>query len=340
MSRADENSSALRDIVVLCSRGEGLRKTRLYARSADKFKEAAAEVRALDPEPDNLVAVALRAKHVGNLIAAAYETEFEPAGSRTTAREETLTELPRAIAAVRRREAARTLLRGRCRKLEEAWFGAMELENVRRDGRPLPSQNQLDVIVSAVGYYAFMTVAQTACCYFLNVVYREQLDEAEMALTLDLMVFVASALDYVHSGVLVRNEALSVEADVARMVMKALEEDRKLPMETEAGRKLRSALRRLQRSGELTRPRLSGMLSAVKEVVSKRVPLAISPDTPRCALPDCNAPELRACAFKKCSACKTVVYCCKDHQVDDWPRHKAACKAARANAAAAGAPSA
>ena len=30
-----------------------------------------------------------------------------------------------------------------------------------------------------------------------------------------------------------------------------------------------------------------------------------------------------------CAACKTVAYCCKEHQVEDWPAHKAACKAAR-----------
>jgi hypothetical protein len=153
------------------------------------------------------------------------------------------------------------------------------------------------------------------------------------------MSFVASSLAYIHGGVMLRDEVITAEADVARMVMKALEQDRILPLDTDGRRKLRSAWRRLQRSGELTR-RLSGMLSAVTEAVSKPDPLPLSAATPRCALPACNAPELRACAFNKCSACKTVVYCCKEHQVDDWPRHKAACKAARAAAAAAGAPSA
>lgn len=339
MSRADATSVALRNIVALCSRGEGLRKARLYGRSADKFKEAATELEALDSEPDNLVAVALRAKHVGNLIAVAYETDFEPTGARAAPCQAALLELPRAIAALRRREEARTLLRRRCRKLEEAWAGAMEVENFRRDGMAVPSQYQVDVMSSVVGYYCYMTVAQAACCYFLNVVYREELDEDEMALTCDLMSFVARALDYIHGGVMVRDEVITAEADVVRMVMKALEQDRVLPLDTDGGRKLRSAWRRLQRSGEPTR-RLSGLLSAVTETTSKPDPLPISVATPLCELPACNAPELRASAFKKCGACKAVVYCCKEHQVDDWPRHKAACKAARADAAAAGAPSA
>ena len=36
-----------------------------------------------------------------------------------------------------------------------------------------------------------------------------------------------------------------------------------------------------------------------------------------------------ACGLKasmKCSACKKVSYCCKEHQVLDWKRHKSVCK--------------
>ena len=48
-----------------------------------------------------------------------------------------------------------------------------------------------------------------------------------------------------------------------------------------------------------------------------------------CALGSCAAREAPFSHFPKCSACKTVVYCCKEHQVADWPAHKAVCKAAR-----------
>ena len=33
------------------------------------------------------------------------------------------------------------------------------------------------------------------------------------------------------------------------------------------------------------------------------------------------------------ASCRGVVYCCREHQVSDWPAHKAACKAARKAAA-------
>ena len=54
-----------------------------------------------------------------------------------------------------------------------------------------------------------------------------------------------------------------------------------------------------------------------------------------CALAGCGAQEAHVSQFGKCSACKTVSYCCREHQQAGWPAHKAACKAARKAAAAA-----
>jgi hypothetical protein len=48
-----------------------------------------------------------------------------------------------------------------------------------------------------------------------------------------------------------------------------------------------------------------------------------------CALAGCGAREMHVAQFKRCAACKGIVYCCKEHQVADWPAHKTACKAAR-----------
>ena len=56
-----------------------------------------------------------------------------------------------------------------------------------------------------------------------------------------------------------------------------------------------------------------------------------------CVLPSCRAREAHVFHFQRCAGCKTARYCCKEHQAADWPRHKAACKAARKAAAAAAA---
>lgn len=49
-----------------------------------------------------------------------------------------------------------------------------------------------------------------------------------------------------------------------------------------------------------------------------------------CALESCNAHEVHTGHFKCCGACKLVAYCCREHQVEAWPDHKPACKAAGA----------
>jgi hypothetical protein len=52
-----------------------------------------------------------------------------------------------------------------------------------------------------------------------------------------------------------------------------------------------------------------------------------------CASAECGAREVHPNQFKLCAACKTVVYCSKEHQAAHWLAHKTACKAARKAAA-------
>jgi len=67
----------------------------------------------------------------------------------------------------------------------------------------------------------------------------------------------------------------------------------------------------------------------------KRADAAASGLLKSCALASCGAKEAHVSHFGKCGSCKTVAYCCRDHQQADWPAHKAACKAARKAATAA-----
>jgi hypothetical protein len=50
----------------------------------------------------------------------------------------------------------------------------------------------------------------------------------------------------------------------------------------------------------------------------------------RCALPSCDAQEPHPKLFKLCGRCSGVAYCGKQHQTEDWKRHKRedGCKAA------------
>ncbi len=60
---------------------------------------------------------------------------------------------------------------------------------------------------------------------------------------------------------------------------------------------------------------------------------AAAPGLRTCALATCDAREQHPKHFKSCAACRIPAYCCKEHQSEDWPSHKAACKAARKAAA-------
>ena len=54
-----------------------------------------------------------------------------------------------------------------------------------------------------------------------------------------------------------------------------------------------------------------------------------------CALEACAAREVHTRQFKQCAACRAVKYCCREHQTEHWPAHKAACKIKAARKAAA-----
>ena len=45
-----------------------------------------------------------------------------------------------------------------------------------------------------------------------------------------------------------------------------------------------------------------------------------------CALPSCSKTEKTVREFAGCSGCRTVVYCCLEHQALDWRAHKKACR--------------
>ena len=44
-----------------------------------------------------------------------------------------------------------------------------------------------------------------------------------------------------------------------------------------------------------------------------------------CALPSCSKTEKTVKEFAGCSGCRSVVYCCVEHQALDWRAHKKAC---------------
>ena len=96
---------------------------------------------------------------------------------------------------------------------------------------------------------------------------------------------------------------------------------------------LLDACHRLERSGVLRERNLITLCSSHERIGTELMATAdanyASAVLHTCALETCSAREVHESQFKRCGACRSVVYCCREHQVEDWPAHKAACKAAR-----------
>jgi hypothetical protein len=160
------------------------------------------------------------------------------------------------------------------------------------------------------------------------------------------LLFVASALDLMSSNPSdsVRNACSAPEAALVSMLRQLLRKSSFLSSKpAEAMAQLAAAWERLQSSGALDLRNVQERMQTAK-LASQAVDQAAAAEAAarglrECSLGACAACEVHVAQFKKCTACQQAWYCCKEHQVADWPSHKAACKAARKAAAAQAGPS-
>jgi hypothetical protein len=158
--------------------------------------------------------------------------------------------------------------------------------------------------------------------------------------------FVASALDLLASQPLeplvIRGAVVSTTNELAlAKTMRRSFQNEKLEelVGSPAFVLVRDAWRRVQRCGVLEQ-RLMGRVNEPDDpshCLGARQEAAMAQGAERglhiCALAGCAAKEVHVSQFKKCGACMKIAYCCREHQVEAWPVHKAACKAARKTAA-------
>jgi hypothetical protein len=239
---------------------------------------------------------------------------------------------------VQRRIAAGTLSPGACRAHEEAWYGALmhHFSGPRGDAElhAKPTFTQLigdDLCVEL----SRLLLVRLKKAWQLPLAARMQAGAVRadclfMARTFDLMaerrllpeMWTASemALIYQFSG---------VGPPFVRLVFP----------DVQAREEVMHAFCRLRAGTRMQQPHAHVLLNACAKdaEANNRAADAVarSPAMRACALGGCAARKTHVLQFKLCGACKTVCYCSKAHQAEDWAHHKAACKAARNAAAAA-----
>ena len=291
-------------------------------RAAENFGRAAEAARPLGS--DNLVTLDMQMQR-GKVLCffALNAPDATDARDLASHRSEFIALLSGAVAALERRRAAGTLLEGRCNAAEEAWSATRWLQ-----------QKECTAAMAAflaplVGYEAFIHAAGNAS----GVLARAHRFAAECSAA-QFQSFVEHA---VHAAELMQqprlhgNVPMQLEARFTAALRRAVSEEGAHGLDARLKQLLADTWQRLQRSGVLEVrgiEKLNESMMPTQRAFGAIVHKSLyAPGLRRCALPGCGAKEAHPTHFKSCAACRTVVYCCREHQVAGWPSHKKACKA-------------
>ncbi len=311
-----------------------------YARSAAKFAEAIASLEASSSPPrrrDCLVLAHLRSEHAAASLQRASAPEVEQAQEAALLRT-VLASLPAVLSALEARRAAGTLLPAAAE--EDAWYTA-EQAHIHRCFNPSVSAAAAAAVKKEngrlLGYETFVRAANLALATVGYGAFAElaPLPAAQRAAH---CAFVAAAAEMVAAPRalgLCAYEWLGSEAAFVYQLQSlegigALEGP---PGDTALGG-VRAAWRALQASGQLAVRKVDEGVASMPHTAQAQLDAAAAHAAARggargCAADGCAAREAYVSQFKLCGACKTVVYCSKEHQAAHWPAHKQACKAAR-----------
>ena len=305
---------------------ELMRKGHLL-RAAENYGRAGEAAHALGA--DNLVALQmrmLRANMLAEAVAALDDTADEPRVTFLSAcRTECIALLSGAVDALERRRAADTLLEGKCTSAEAAW----RAKETQLKAPHIPAA----VAVSLAAMYGYEQVMHAAenVAIVLSVAraYAAECSGVQFHAFAQFVVHAAELMQQPrrHEDVVMGNEANFVSA-----LRYAAANAGASGLDARLVQLIASAWQQLQRSGVLQTRRIEEAIQCIlhtETAYHAAIQSSLNaPDLRSCALPGCGAKEAHPTHFKSCAACRTVVYCCREHQVAGWPSHKKACKAA------------
>ena len=327
--------------IVLYEKCNGLKEKGRYAGAAEKLGCAvAAAAQELAGAEDCLAVALLRGAQAEALFCHSFSPML-PAAERLAALQTVESVLlPQCVATVTRRLAAGTLLPGSCRPAEVAWWRVVSERMLLDEGKPAKM-----VRIGALGFSSMLGF--DAYMYAAKVCLDVMALGGPRDVQLSRAAFVASALDLIA---LPRDKPLcvdlndgntaflhsNIEYTLAQYAHRMFRLGRirivYFDLDSEAASLLADAWRRVERSG-------AGVLNVLEDHLDSDTSIeafsagaaaeAAVRGLRECALAGCASKEVHVSQFKRCAACQQAFYCCREHQLADWPAHKAACKAAR-----------
>ena len=322
------SSDTLARVDAFSQKGDELAVKGHVLRAAENYGRAVEVARALGA--DNLVATRMKLQQ-GNVlsfyIVSARDDGTADPRILAAHRAEAVALFSGAVAALERRRVEDTLLEGKCTAVEEAWCAAEMQRNTAHDF----TASKAASLAALVGYEVFLRAAANVSCLLVHARrFAAECSDAQFQSFAELVVRAADMMQLPrrHENVVVPFEPTFTEwLRNAVLVAGANGLDERLVQ------LITGALQRLQRSGVLQTRRIEQQIQE-STLKGRKLAAAVdksltAPGLCSCALPGCGATEAHPTHFKSCSACRTVVYCCREHQVAGWPAHKKACKAAR-----------
>jgi hypothetical protein len=328
------------EVVSLSQKATELDSKSHFERSVEKWRAALAAAKVLGAEDCVLVA-AIQSELTRGLMAC----ETFSRGRLSQAFVLELLDLHAVSATIlRRRRDTDTLMEGKCRPIEVQWF-----IDFIAGGMPADAASAAKILAHAelVGYDTFF-----GACYSSMLLLCQAMVDGSFELGGEAeRTFLSFMCDLLDDAVALMVQPRVKESCTAMefamfTIWPEMLDALASPEHRMWHRRVSRAQARLHQSGVFEKRGMNRdaairaydrLLEDKARADEEREAAAASGQLRSCAMASCGAKEAHVSHFGKCSACKTAVYCCREHQQADRPAHKAACKAARKAAAAKGA---
>ena len=308
-----------------------------FARAAEKLGAAVAAAAQELAAEDCLVVAYLQAVQAGILLCHSFAPNLSAADIEEAHETTKSVLLPQCMLTLARRKAAGTLLPGSCRTAEVTWFRAsLEVKLLQEGALVEVARASAGALAPTLGFDACMHTAKVALDSLmfsaLNMSREMQLSQAAVvASAFELMAQPHELTSIVLDGAKIGVLPSLPEEMLAEMALGTLVNRDASTLDGEALSLMLDAWRRVERSGAIKIRKLGLALdpeTSIDASFDAAAAEAAVHGLRKCALAGCAAKEVHVSQFKRCGACRTVSFCCREHQVADWPAHKAACKAA------------